>query len=41
MGGPSVRINTADNSVEVSAAESYRVAGAIQRRREALEQRRV
>jgi hypothetical protein len=31
MGGPSVRITTADNSVVVSAEESYRVAGAIQR----------
>lgn len=34
MGGPSVRITTAENSVVVSAEESYRVAGAIQRKRE-------
>ncbi|MGX5357911.1 hypothetical protein [Kocuria sp. KH4] len=31
MGGPSVRITTGTESVVVSAAESYRVAGAIQR----------
>lgn len=34
MGGPSVRITTAETSVVVSAEESYRVAGAIQRKRE-------
>ncbi|MFI7744755.1 hypothetical protein [Kocuria rhizosphaericola] len=34
MGGPSVRITTAENSVVVSAKESYRVVGAIQRQRE-------
>ena len=41
MGGSSVRITTGAESVVVSAEESYRVAGAIQRKREALEQRRV
>lgn len=41
VGEPSVRINTATESVVVSAEESYRVAGAIQRKCEALEQRRV
>ena len=34
MGGPSVRIATGESSVVVSAEESYRVAGAIQRQRE-------
>ncbi|MFE7630953.1 hypothetical protein [Kocuria sp. NPDC057446] len=34
MGGPSVRITTAKESGVVSAEESYRVAGAIQRQRE-------
>jgi hypothetical protein len=34
MGGPSVRITTGESSVVVSAEESYRVAGAIQRQRE-------
>lgn len=34
MGGPSVRISTAKESVVVSAEESYRVAGAIQRQRQ-------
>ncbi|MFI7580324.1 hypothetical protein [Kocuria kalidii] len=34
MGGPSVRITTAETSMVVSAEESYRVAGAIQRQRE-------
>ncbi|GAA1749778.1 hypothetical protein [Kocuria aegyptia] len=34
MGGPSVRISTAAESVVVSAEESYRVAGAIQRQRQ-------
>ncbi|MFI7496737.1 hypothetical protein ACH9D2_18705 [Kocuria sp. M4R2S49] len=34
VGGPSVRISTGTESVVVSAAESYRVAGAIQRQRE-------
>lgn len=33
MGGPSVRITTGESSVVVSAEESYRVAGAIQRQR--------
>ncbi|MEX5255751.1 hypothetical protein [Kocuria arenosa] len=31
MGGPSMRITTAETSVVVSAEESYRVVGAIQR----------
>ncbi len=31
MGGPSVRIATGTESVVVSTAESYQVAGAIQR----------
>ena len=34
MGGPSVRISTGLESVVVSARESYRVVGAIQRKRE-------
>ncbi|TDL42472.1 hypothetical protein [Kocuria rosea] len=34
MGGPSVRITTGETSVVVSAEESYRVVGAIQRKRE-------
>ena len=34
MGGPSVRISTGAESVVVSAQESYRVVGAIQRKRE-------
>ena len=34
MGGPSVRITTGAESVVVSAEESYRVVGAIQRQRE-------
>lgn len=34
MGGPSVRISTGLESVVVSAEESYRVVGAIQRQRE-------
>jgi hypothetical protein len=34
MGGPSVRITTAETSVVVSAEEPYRVVGAIQRQRE-------
>lgn len=33
MGGPSVRISTAREPVVVSAEESYRVAGAIERQR--------
>ncbi|MEX5236005.1 hypothetical protein [Kocuria arenosa] len=33
MGGPSVRITTGTESVVVSAEESYRVVGAIQRQR--------
>jgi hypothetical protein len=34
LGGPSVRITTAQESVVISAEESYRVAGAIQRQME-------
>lgn len=31
MGGPSVRITSGETSALISAADSYRVAGAIQR----------
>ncbi|MEX5307610.1 hypothetical protein RF644_17835 [Kocuria sp. CPCC 205258] len=40
MGGPSVRISTAETSVVVSAEESYRVAGAIQRQCERVAEER-
>jgi hypothetical protein len=41
MGGPSVRISTGETSVVVSAAESYRVAGAIQRQVKRVAEERV